>query len=469
MVIGGLIIIGIVWCIIRCACCGVACCCSCFRCLKCCGNCCGCCDPPGGKPHKYLDEPYNQQGYRTEAPMQAPFPPAAKSVHAPPQYAEFDVSKKDGEDSLPAMPSWEGANSKKIGMEADAVEMEPLKKSPMSASDPKMPLMAGPSPGPVSPMEPPSPYGPPQGAPYGNPHGYAAARGQPMDPYSPQDQGYNNYNSTNPSMHNMNSMNNVGNRESVGFGLDQPYDTEPGVTPAPVPVMAAAAIPGRQSPGPGPNGYGRNPGNQAFAAEMPGSPVPTERPGYDAYGQGNSYNRSNSRGPPRGNSRGPRPPPGPQGYGGMRRQGTGDSVGSRNSPAPYGMDPRMRNSPGPRRTPGPRNDPYGPSSRQSPAPQNDYARSQGYNAPPRDNYGGNRSYSPAPERQYSAELPATSSSRQPAAPESPITNNSGFDFTSGFARPQNEEPRPSKPQQPAQEAYPGFKPYQPAQEGWSGV
>lgn len=58
IVVGGLILLGIAWCIIRCACCGLSCCCSCFQCLKCCGNCCGCCDPPGGRRHKYLDEPY---------------------------------------------------------------------------------------------------------------------------------------------------------------------------------------------------------------------------------------------------------------------------------------------------------------------------------------------------------------------------------------------------------------------------
>ncbi len=74
IIVGGLIVLSIVWCIARCACCGMSFCCECFYCLKCCGNCCGCCSTPGGKRHKYLDEPYipPNQGYRPEAPMVAP-------------------------------------------------------------------------------------------------------------------------------------------------------------------------------------------------------------------------------------------------------------------------------------------------------------------------------------------------------------------------------------------------------------
>lgn len=424
--------------------------------------------------------------------MQASFPAVAPRSE-PPQYAEFDVSKKGGEDSLPAMPSWEGAGSKKVGHEE--VELENLKKSPTSATDPNMPLIGGPSSGLSSPMpmDAPSPYG----QPHGNHNGYSSAR-SPMDPYSPQDQGYG-YSSNNTHTP-------LNNRESIGFGLDQPYDT-----PDPAPVTAMAAVPGRNSPAPSNHSFGRNPMDQAYG-QMP--ITPDER--------GGAYGQSNSRGPrgmPQGHPQ--RPPQGPNGYG-MRRQGTGESMGSRGSPAPPGMDPRMRNSPGPRQTPRPRGDqPYGQPPRQSPKPQNDYGfGQQGYNAPtesynnsrsfspaperpyvaelaqpvPRNNYNNNRSFSPAPERQYAAELaqPAprdnynnnrsyspgpkqqyaelpTPVPRPMAAPDSPITNNSGFDFTSGFARPQNDG-RPSESREaPRKEAYPGYKPYQPAQEGWSGV
>ena len=175
----------------------------------------------------------------------------------------------------------------------------------------------------------------------------------------------------------------------------------------------------------------------------------------------------------------------PSGYG-MRRQNTGDNGAVAGSRPPYGMDPRMRNSPGPRRTPGPRNDnAYGQSPRASPSP-----REQGYGTP---RYGSpapmNRTYSPAPppdrhfspapERQLSPApgrhqgqdhrppplaRPPISPGFAQSPPQSPIRNNSGFDFTSGYARPENSERRPSEPKQsPTQEAYPGYKPYQPAQ------
>ncbi|KAK2768917.1 fibroin-3-like protein [Colletotrichum kahawae] len=48
--------------------------------------------------------------------------PVASGASAPPQYAEFDVSKSGGKedgDALPAMPSWEGAGSKKVAVEEE--------------------------------------------------------------------------------------------------------------------------------------------------------------------------------------------------------------------------------------------------------------------------------------------------------------------------------------------------------------
>ncbi|PHH68949.1 hypothetical protein CDD80_7116 [Ophiocordyceps camponoti-rufipedis] len=121
IVVGSLILLSIVWCIIRRLCCGLACCCSCCQCLRCCGNCCGCCDTPNRRgQHKYLDEPYIPpgHGYRAQPPMQAP------------QYAEFDVPRKGGEDALPEMPSWESGNSKRVMIEDDEVEMNQLNKPP---------------------------------------------------------------------------------------------------------------------------------------------------------------------------------------------------------------------------------------------------------------------------------------------------------------------------------------------------
>lgn len=182
IIIAGLIIFAVVWCVVRCACCGLACCCSCCQCLKCCGNCCGCCDPPKGSAHRHLDDtPYHipNQGYHSQAPMSASLPGATRQapvhgggVSAPPQYAEFDVSKKNhgDEDALPEMPSWENANKKKVVLEDDsgsAMEMDHLRKPPPSAgaesatSLSQVPLMSGASPGPSSPQTPGSrsPYG----------------------------------------------------------------------------------------------------------------------------------------------------------------------------------------------------------------------------------------------------------------------------------------------------------------------
>jgi hypothetical protein len=160
------------------------------------------------------------------------------------------------------------------------------------------------------------------------------------------------------------------------------------------------------------------------------------------------------------------------GYGNQGPYGQG-SRGA--SPDPYGM---QRRGPMERQSPlgGPA--PYGASPRQSPAPQN----GRGYGAPaynaPRDNF--NRTYSPGPgpDRQYGSPSPRPLANTRPpperpyaqSPPGSPITNNSGFDFTSGYARPQEYDRRPSESREPAgQEGYPGYKPYNRPQEGWSGI
>uniref|UniRef100_A0A0D2XCW1 Fibroin-3 n=1 Tax=Fusarium oxysporum (strain Fo5176) TaxID=660025 RepID=A0A0D2XCW1_FUSOF len=138
MIIGGLIIFSIVWCIIRCCCCGLSCCCSCCQCLKCCGNCCGACDPPRSAT-KHLDDPYAPQsqhhGYRSEPPMNSSAPQygVTKPMRSePPQYAEFETSKGRDDDALPEMPSWEGASSKKVEVHTEAFELDTLPSKPPS-------------------------------------------------------------------------------------------------------------------------------------------------------------------------------------------------------------------------------------------------------------------------------------------------------------------------------------------------
>lgn len=445
--------------------------------------------------------------------MQAPFhsgppPRSVAAAPAPPQYAEFDVSKKRGEDALPEMPSWEGASSKKV-MEEDALEMEPLKKSPAPnpQSNPPLASVPGNGNGSTSPMPqaPRSPYGPPQGGPMGGPMGgpagYMPAPNQARDPYA-----HDPYAPHSPSFANA-----TPDHADDGYGLDQPYDSVDGAT------VAAAAVPNRHSPPRDRNGYGQQrPVNQSFA-DMP--EMPADQVGLHGYGQqmngpaqgsapvpqgygmrrqdtGESYQGPEGYGMRRqGTGDGRMGPdgygmrrqgtgegrPGPDGYG-MRRQGTGDgrpgpeSYGMRRQdtgegrmggPVPYGMDPRARQSPGPRqspnprRTPGPQDNPYNQSPRGSPGPQ----RSPAYGgqpvfSPPQDHYAQNYQQQPPPQEPQ--ELPASSEPQAPIAhgrplgetpPQSPIVNNAGFDFNSGYSRPVGQS-------SPTSDGYPGYKPYQ---------
>lgn len=175
----------------------------------------------------------------------------------------------------------------------------------------------------------------------------------------------------------------------------------------------------------------------------------------------------------------------PDGYG-MRRQRTGDSgAGSPVGPgpqAPYGMDPRMRNSPGPMspRSPGPRGSPapgpgsrrpgppggqpFSPSPLSTPAPNESPYGRPSYGQGP----GPNRTYSPAPRQPRSPDhnVPVGRPNGQTAfaepQPQSPITNTGGFDFTSGFSRPQTGN---SERRQPQNDSYDQRRPQQPGYQG----
>ncbi|KAI0136492.1 hypothetical protein BJ170DRAFT_14097 [Xylariales sp. AK1849] len=467
IIIGGLIIFSIIWCIIRCACCGLSCCCSCFQCLKCCGNCCGCCDAPQ-KRHKYLDEPFvpphhNQgQGYRSEAPMSAqavpksgtgPFATSAIAKPDPPQYAEFETGKKGDADELPPMPSWEGANSKKV-MLGDEVEMDQLQK-PESAQN--APLMA---PGAMSHPASPNPTSLNDQNPYETPgyngsSGYLPpARGE-TDPYamgrSGQQQGYGNYG---------NGGYGQVSREDMTPGYDQGYGNQGynnqgyanqgyGAAGAAVGAMGQ----GRRTPHQDYNngGYRGSPAGQGYPQSR------TPRP-YDEYGRSGTP-RSGT--PGNGNAGYGRPPYDEYGRSGTPRSGTPG-----NGNAGYGRPP-------PRRSP--TNGSYGDQDRlRSRAPQQGgYGFDQRSNTP--NSYG--RQYPAALQRQYSSDStrplarPApersyTDDSYQQGQAHSPIQNSGGFDFTSGFSRPETSDHRPSPPPQQntgGGSAYPGYRAYKPAQ------
>ncbi|KAH8197940.1 hypothetical protein TruAng_007890 [Truncatella angustata] len=474
IIVGGLIIFSIVWCIIRCACCGVSCCCECCYCLKCCGSCCGMCDSP--KKKKYLDEPYvpphHDQGYRSEAPMTAAHAVPASTYDKPiakpepPQYAEFETSKKGGGDELPAMPSWEGGNSKKVAIE-DAVELEQLKKPETAQNAPlmgpgAMSLPASPNPG--SQMRGNSPYG----APSQNTSGYMTPARSATDPYAMsgmgqqpptrsntdpygrggagQQQAYNNY-----------ANNGYGqmSRDNVSQGYDQGY---------------------------GNSGYS-NQGyeNQGYNDQSFGAAAAATSMGQGRRTPHQDYNNSGYRGATGGQgfpqTRTPRPY---DEYGRSMTPATGPSRS--NTPGNgYGRPPQGR-------SPAPPNAPYGnPDRMRSPAPQQ-----TGYDYDHRSNtpnsYG--RQYPAAPSRQYSSDSArplvraepdrqytdasyhhgAPSYQQEPEEPQSPIVNTAGFDFTSGYSRSQaidaSQTPQPPPPPQQANgggSAYPGYRAYKPQQ------
>ncbi|KAK0731626.1 hypothetical protein B0H67DRAFT_597475 [Lasiosphaeris hirsuta] len=453
IIVGGLIVLSVAWCIGRCLCCGLSCCCECCQCLKCCGNCCGCCDPPRGK-HKYLDEPYipPHQGYKAQPPMNPGFSnpafsspafamtpavaapamtPASTGVTTgPPQYAEFDVSKKGEaahEDALPAMPSWEGAGKKKVLVEEEEVEMDQLKKPEASGQDPDLLNGAAAAiPGQVSPMNSPgnnrSPYGPPPG---GNPgsNGYFPASTLEADPYAQQ-----------PGQ--------VYPPVAGGYGRN---------SPAAAMGMVAGAMPPQRSPrgygdtGYSDTGYGQGQGRGFTAPALQGS--------FDTYGAG--------------------------------RQASYDNYGAQGNNNGYGM--------GAHRSPPNElaDNNYGMGARRSPPNEladNSYSQNSGYGqqepvrrspAPQAGAYGGydnsgydDRGFSTesarplrAPQRQYTRDaMPAPTPVSHP-----PV--DIGFDFSSGYSRPNvgYRQPSPPQAQQPA--AYPGYKPYSPSgsqqqQGGW---
>ncbi|KAI8635165.1 hypothetical protein F5Y19DRAFT_2313 [Xylariaceae sp. FL1651] len=443
IIIGGLILLSIVWCIVRCCCCGLSCCCECCYCLRCCGQCCGMCDPPRGKRSKYLDEPFvppnHDQAYRSQAPMQSGFDSMKPSV---PQYAEFDSGTKKDADALPAMPSWEDASSKKVLIEEEAVEMEPLKKPDLSQNPSLMSVnnvAHAASPSPISPGNV-SPYGPPVGI--NGPNGYMAA-GHEVNPYNSSGQSYNDYN--NHGYGQQYPQNNTTN-------MHQGYNMAGGVAGGPI---------GRGTPHQDyDNGYDRGNTNQGYS-QYPQSRSP--RPYNDEYGRSNTptaYSNSNSnnnnsyRGTPvndgYGNARGS---PGPQagyGYGNPSRMGTPGAQ------AGYGLG-NARRSPGAQAGYG-----YPQRSRT----EDDYR--QQYPAAPHRQYSNdsqNAFARPAPEQQLPRPLP----------PVSPIRNNSGFDFNSGHSRLDSQQ-TPAPPQTASGGiAYPGYRSYKPAQDtqqqqhNWGGL
>ncbi|TFB05741.1 hypothetical protein CCMA1212_001749 [Trichoderma ghanense] len=495
MVVGGLILISIIVCIVRCTCLGMSCCCSCCYCLKCCGNCCGCCDTPGGKSRKHLDEPYNAPqsgygGYRQEAPMAvnvpapAPVPAFAPAAsHGPPQYAEFDVSKQDA-DALPAMPSWESANSKKIVLEEE-VEMDdlPPKKEPAPQQNQAMnsPRYGGPQQqrGPQQqqgPMARNDPYNRQQN----NSPGFNNSYGQqPANPYGGHDQGYATHDQGYAAHDQGYSAQGQGYGAQVqGYGAhDQGYGAHDQVYGAHDQGYNAhdqgyngdRAYGAHEQPyGGHVQGFGGH--DQAFGGHDQGLNGHQQGYGaqdinYNSHDQGYNTHVADGYGAhqpydhaaPAASMMSPghqSPTSSQNGFGIPRQMTPGPAhmpiapheLDGHTSPDAYGADPLMRKSPGP-----------GLNQRNSPAPPNDFAIA------PQNKPVPFRTYTPAPPKAL----------QEP--PQSPIVNNSGFDFSSGYSRPQHQE-GPNYDRRPSEsherednEGYPGYKPYSPSPQNWSGV
>lgn len=392
-------------------------------------------------------------------PTHAMPPPGAQAGvtphYAAPQYAEFDVSKKaGGEDALPAMPSWDGAESKKVMLEEDAVEMDQLKK-PEASSAQNLAGAAGapgaaaavgatgavgiggrgPSPA-MSPVNR-SPYGPPGRAPGSN--GYFPAPGMDTDPYSQQEQDYRPVNDPYGQ--------NQGIGQNQGYGL----------------AVGGPMGQGRQSPRVG--GYNNDPfGPPGAYGNMPpprqASPYrdnynqppmrnlsPQQNGGYNQPQIGD-YNQQPMRGPGYGRGPGPRRPTGDMQMGG--------------GPGGYGSDQD-----------------YSGGYDDRPMPSREYSSES------------TRPLRAPPHRQYSHDVAEPT---PPAIPTHDTGVAGGFDFgpaaysrpppNNNYRQPDPVMPERQLPQQQSQQqqggggAYPGYKAYQPGggqgnsnpnQNNWGGL
>ncbi|KAL1991030.1 hypothetical protein VTN49DRAFT_5534 [Thermomyces lanuginosus] len=118
IIVGSIILLSLAACLISCICCGYQC---CRSCCGCCYDCCDCCVPSrhknsGASKHSPPPGPYYQQP-APPPPMQYGTAPGPK---APPAYrgatvAQFDTTPKPvSEDSLPAMPTWADARTRRV-------------------------------------------------------------------------------------------------------------------------------------------------------------------------------------------------------------------------------------------------------------------------------------------------------------------------------------------------------------------
>jgi hypothetical protein len=134
IVIGVLIAVSIIWCCVRCCCCGMSCCCGCFSCFNRC-----CPSGRGRKQTKYAEAP---AAYPQPNPYMGYIPPTNPPTYQGPNTATFDVpGQKANPDALPAMPTWADAKVEP-SQHRDDVELAHMTQQPGQTSG-MVPVAAG--------------------------------------------------------------------------------------------------------------------------------------------------------------------------------------------------------------------------------------------------------------------------------------------------------------------------------------
>ncbi|EEH47590.2 uncharacterized protein PADG_03674 [Paracoccidioides brasiliensis Pb18] len=142
IIIGGLIIITVLWAVLACVCCG-------YTCCKGCCACCSCCCPSSGSKSKARDHYSNEQtAYNNQYPSggyQHPPAPPVYSFHrpSPKQYAQFDVTHSHTQtngDALPEMPMWEPAPTRRVEDTSQPYDLEMNTLDPVTGQNVSRPM-----------------------------------------------------------------------------------------------------------------------------------------------------------------------------------------------------------------------------------------------------------------------------------------------------------------------------------------
>ncbi|EGD98444.1 hypothetical protein TESG_05822 [Trichophyton tonsurans CBS 112818] len=124
IIVGGLILLSVVWCLVGCICCG-------YTCCKGCCECCSCCCPSSSSSRKPPPAPaYDSRSKFADdySGYQRPAPPVyhTQAASSAPSYAQFDtlgsrpaptvptMTARINEDALPNMPTWQEATTRRV-------------------------------------------------------------------------------------------------------------------------------------------------------------------------------------------------------------------------------------------------------------------------------------------------------------------------------------------------------------------